>query len=141
MWGIAMKRTVTYYLSSVLSLWLVVFGAVATSTGLGGEDIGLGYVVRGSVFILLGLLLATASVMSLVRLLRGAGEKPGFHYLAIFIPAAVMVQAANSAVDIISRPDLCEVCLALQVVNVAVAVFIGSLSIVSLYNYKKLGSS
>jgi hypothetical protein len=136
-----MKRTSTYYISGVLSLWLVAFGTVAISTGLVGEDIGLGYVVRGSVFILLGLLLATASIVSLVRLQRGIGEKPGFHYLAIIMPIAVVVQAANSIVDIITRPELCFICLAMQGVNIVVAVLIGSLSTVSLYNYRKLGSS
>ena len=136
-----MKRTATYYLSGVLSLWLVAFGAVAISRGLSGEDISIGYVVRGSVFVLLGLLSATASVVSLLRLQRGTVEKPGFHYLAIFTPIAVLVQAANSVVDIITRPELCEVCLVMQGVNIAVAVLIGSLSTISFRNYKRLGSS
>jgi hypothetical protein len=140
-WGIAMKTTATYYLSGVLSLWLVAFGAVAISRGPGGENIGLGYIIRGSIFILLGLLLVTASVVSVIRLQRAAGEKPGFHYLTIFAPIAVVVQAANSIADIITRPELCTVCLVIQGVNITVAVLIGSLSTVSLKNYKKLGSS
>jgi hypothetical protein len=139
--GITMKRTATYYLSGVLSLWLVAFGVVSISRGLGGEDIGLGYVVRGSVFVLLGLLLATSSVVSLVRLQRGTGEKPGFHYMTIFTPIAVVVQAANSIVDITTRPELCTVCLVMQGVNIAVAVLIVSLSTVSFQNYNKLDSS
>jgi len=136
-----MKRTATYYLSSVLSLWLVAFGAIAISRGLGGDDIGLGYVVRGSIFVLLGLLLVTASVVSLIRLQRATAKKPGFHYLTIFTPIAVVVQAVNSIVDIISRPELCTVCLVMQVVNIVVAVLIGSLFSVSFHNYNKLDSS
>lgn len=136
-----MKKTATYYISGILSLWLVAFGIVAISRGLGGEDTGLGHVIRGSVFILLGLLLATASIMALIRLLRGTAEKPGFHYLAIFAPVAVVVQSVNSIVDIIARPELCTICLLMQGVNIAVAILIGFLSTVSLYNFKKLGSS
>jgi hypothetical protein len=136
-----MKRTATYYLSGVLSLWFVAFGAAAISRGLGGEDIGIGYVVRGSVFVLLGLLLATASFVSLVRLQRGTGEKPGFHYLTIFTPIAVVVQAANSIADIIARPELCSACLVMQGVNITVAVLIGSSATVSFHNYNKLDSS
>jgi len=135
-----MKRTATCCLSGVLSLWLVAFGIFAISRGLGAEDFGLGYVVRGSVFFLLGLLLAAASVASFARLKRGTGEKPGFHYLRIFTPIAVVVQAINSIVDIITRPELCAVCLLMQCVNIAVAVLIVSFSTVSFRNYKKLGS-
>jgi hypothetical protein len=137
----AMKRTATYYISGVLSLWLVTVGAVAIARGLGGEDTSLGYIVRGSVFVLLGLLLVTASVVSLVRLQRGIGKKPGFHYLTIFTPIAVVVQAANSIVDIITRPEFCTVCMLMQGVNIAVAVLIVSLSTVSFHNYNKLDSS
>jgi hypothetical protein len=136
-----MKKKSTYYLSSVLSLWLVAFGAVAISRGFGGEVIGIGYLIRGSVFVLLGLLLATSSIVSLLRLKRGTGGKPGFHYLTIFTPVAVGVQAANSIVDIITRPEFCVVCLVMQCVNIAVAVLIGSLSAVSFHNYKKLSSA
>ena len=135
-----MKRKATYCISGLLSLWLVAFGIVAISRGLGGQDIGLGYVVRGAVFVLLGLLLATASIAALIRLLRGTQEEPGFLYLLIFAPLAVVVQAVNSVMDIIARPDLCRVCLLMQGLNIAVAILIGFLSAVSLHNFKKLGS-
>jgi hypothetical protein len=68
-------------------------------------------------------------------------KKSGFHYLTIFTPITVVVQAANSIVDIITRPELCAVCLVMQGVNIAAAALIGSLSTVSLYSYKKLDSS
>ena len=135
-----MNRTSTFDVSGVLSLWLVAFGAVAISRGLGGEGLGLGYVVRGSVFVVLGLLIETAIVVSLICLQRATGEKLGFLYLTIFIPLAVVVQAVNSIVDIITRPELCAVCVVMQGVNIAVAILIGSLSTVSLHNYKKLGT-